>query len=202
MADRLSPNQSTALPTSWQAVWRRAAAGCLLMVFLAACDKPAAPGISPLVEGQPFPSFMLDYISSGSAATPSLQGKMLVLNIWATWCPPCRREMPSLDRLNKALDPKRFAVIGLSIDQDVLLASEFLVQNGIIFTNFFDQNGRMSSQLGLKVYPETFVIAPDRTLVRRMTGLHDWSSPEMVNMLEGLYQAHLSGDGGRMADKK
>ena len=122
---------------------------------------------------------------------------MLVLNIWATWCPPCRREIPGLDRLSQTLDPKRFAVIGLSTDDDALLASEFLIQNGITFTNFFDQKGKMSRQLGLQVYPETFVIAQDRTLVRRMTGLRDWSSPDMVNMLEGLYQAHTGGSGGR-----
>ena len=117
---------------------------------------------------------------------------MLVLNIWATWCPPCRREMPSLEHLSKTLDPKRFAVIGLSIDNDAFLASEFLAKNGISFINFHDQNGERSRQLGLKAYPETFVIAKDLTLVRRMTGLHDWSSPEMVSMLEGLYQAQQS----------
>lgn len=122
---------------------------------------------------------------------------MLVLNIWATWCPPCRREMPGLDRLSQTLDPKRFAVIGLSTDEDALLASEFLIQNGITFTNFLDQKGKMSRQLGLQVYPETFVIAQDRTLVRRMTGLRDWSSPDMVSMLEGLYQTHMGGSGRR-----
>ena len=69
------------------------------------------------------------------------------------------------------------------------LASEFLAQYGISFINFLDQKGTMSRQLGLQVYPETFVIAQDHTLLRRMTGLHDWSSPDMVAMLEGLYRA-------------
>ena len=192
------PKQTTLPPTCW----RRAAAMCLLMFFLAACDKPAALSAPQLVEGQAFPPFMLDIISSGGDAGQPLEGKMLVLNIWATWCPPCRREMPSLDRLSKTLDPDHFAVIGLSIDQDVLLATEFLVQNGITFANFHDQNGKISRQLGLQVYPETFVIAPDRTLVRRMTGFHDWSSSDMVNMLEGLFPAQERGYGGKTTDKK
>lgn len=169
---------------------------CVFLVFVVACDKTVAPAV--LLEGKPFPSFMLDFISSGNDAAPSLQGKMLVLNIWATWCPPCRREMPSLDRLSKTLDPKRFAVIGLSTDDDAFLASEFLVQNGISFTNILDQHGKMSRQLGLQVYPETFVIAQDRTLVRRMTGLHDWSSPDIVSMLEGLYQSQQNANVGRL----
>lgn len=182
--------------------WRHAIAMCFLIVSVAACDKPAAPAAPQLLEGQAFPTFMLDFISGGNDAAQSLRGKMLILNIWATWCPPCRREMPSLDRLSKTLDPKRFAVIGLSTDDDAFLASEFLVQNGITFTNFLDQNGKMSRQLELRVYPETFVIAQDRTLVRRMTGLYDWSSPDMVSMLEGLYQAQQSANSGRMSVRK
>jgi thiol-disulfide isomerase/thioredoxin len=182
--------------------WRLAAAMCLLIVSLTACDKPAAPTAPQLVEGQAFPSFMLDFIASGNDMAQSLRGKMLVLNIWATWCPPCRREMPGLDRLSKTLDPKRFAVIGLSTDDDTFLASEFLSQNGITFTNLLDQNGKMSRQLGLQVYPETFVISQDRTLVRRMTGLHDWDSTEMVSMLEGLYQVQQSATGGKANVRK
>lgn len=169
---------------------RHVAAMGFLLLSLAACDKPASLA-PPLVEGQAFPSSVLEFISRGSDSPQSLQGKVLVLNIWATWCPPCRREMPSLDRLSKILDPNHFAVIGLSTDADAILASEFLMQNGISFANFFDRNGKEARQLGMKVYPETFVIGPDRTLLRRMTGLHDWSSPEMVSLLEGLYQAQL-----------
>lgn len=168
---------------------RRLAGLALLLLTLAACNQAAAPVAPPLAVGQPFPAFMLDFISKNNDAAPALQGKLLVLNIWATWCPPCRREMPSLELLGKTLDPRRFAVVGLSIDEDTLLAAEFLVQHGITFVNFFDQGGQVSRPLGLKAYPETFVIAPDRTLLRRMTGLHDWGSPEMVSLLEELYRA-------------
>ncbi len=167
-------------------LWRVVAIG-LLLASLGACDKPAAPAAAPLVEGQPFPAFMLDFISSRNDAAPSWQGKMLVLNVWATWCPPCRREMPDLELLSKTLDPKRFAVIGLSVDADTLLAEEFLVQHGITFVNFFDQNGQVARPLALQAYPQTFVIAPDRILLRRIIGDREWASPEMVSMLEGLY---------------
>jgi thiol-disulfide isomerase/thioredoxin len=170
---------------SW---WRRRAALCLLALALGACNKEGAE--PQLVEGQAFPAFMLDFITGGNDGKRSLQGKMLVLNVWATWCPPCRREMPGLESLSKTLDPKRFAVIGLSTDKDPLLATEFIEQNGISFANFLDQNGKMSRRLGLQVYPETFVIAADGTLLRRMTGLHDWGTPEMAALMERLYQGH------------
>ena len=177
---------------------RQAIAMCLFSLSLGACDKPNTPtaltasATPQLALGKAFPPFMLDFISSESDAAPSLRGKMLVLNIWATWCPPCRREMPSLELLSKTLDPKRFAVIGLSVDSDALLATEFLAQNKITFANFFDKNGNMSRKLGLTSYPETLVISPDRALVLRKTGFPDWGTPEMVSTLERLYRAQPS----------
>ena len=176
---------------------RRVVAIGLLMGLLGACDKPPAPAAAPLVEGQPFPAFMLDFISSRNDAASAWQGKMLVLNVWATWCPPCRREMPDLELLSKTLDPQRFAVIGLSVDGDTLLAAEFLVQHGITFANFFDQNGQVARPLALQAYPQTFVIAPDRILLRRIIGHREWGNPEMVSMLEGLYQAQQRTNDGK-----
>ena len=177
--------------TRWQRL-ALAVMGSLLMA-VSACNKTES--VPPrLVEGQEFPSFMLNYVLGENATKPAFHGKVLVLNIWATWCPPCRKEMPSLQRLSQTLDPKRFAVIGLSTDQDALLATEFLVQSGVTFSNFFDPNGKMSKQLGLKVYPETFLIAPDGTLARRITGLQDWSSPEMLVLLEDIYQNERGSD--------
>jgi peroxiredoxin len=94
--------------------------------------------------------------------------------------------MPGLDRLSRKLDPKRFAVVGLSVDKDTLLAAEFLVQHGISFANIFDQSGKMTRSLGVNVYPETFVIAPDRRILLRVSGQREWDSPEMISMLEEI----------------
>ena len=153
---------------------------------LAACDKPAlnARANATLVPGSRFPAMLLDHIAGGADAQGPFQGKKLVLNIWATWCPPCRQEMPSLDRLSKLLDPVRFAVLGLSVDADRLLAAEFLVQQGIGFRNYFDPEGHLSQQLSLKVYPQTFVIAPDRKVLHSIAGQREWDSPAMVSLLQ------------------
>ena len=171
---------------------------CLVWLSLAACQRAEAPPVSPLQVGQPFPAFMLDFLVRNNEGAPAWQGKLLVLNIWATWCPPCRREMPDLDLLSKTLDPTRFAVIGVSIDGDTQLAEEFLLQHGITFRNFFDKAGELSRPLALKAYPETFLIAPDRTLLRRMTGLHTWASPEMVAVIEGLHPTQPGAPGKQL----
>lgn len=172
--------------------WRRNAALSLMLLSLAACGRDVAPAAPALVEGQAFPRFMLDFVASGAPAAGA-QGKLLVLNVWASWCGPCRREMPGLERLSRMLDGERFVVVGMSTDSDALLASEFLLQYGISFANVLDQGGAMAKRLGLRVYPETFVIAPDGTLLRRMTGLHEWDSGAMVGMLEQLERARQPG---------
>jgi thiol-disulfide isomerase/thioredoxin len=157
-----------------------------LALGLAACDKPVAGGrtTTPLVPGMRFPAAVLDRIGGGDDSQGWFAGKCLVLNIWATWCPPCRREMPSLQRLSKLLDPARFAVLGLSVDADRMLASEFLLQQGIAFHNFFDVDRQLSQHLGLTVYPETFVIAPQRKLLHRIAGQQEWDSPAMLSLLK------------------
>jgi thiol-disulfide isomerase/thioredoxin len=164
----------------------RMLAGALLI--LAACDKPAVapPDSAALQEGRAFPAPVLDFVSGGRDAQGPLAGKWLVLNVWATWCAPCRSEMPSLQRLSQRLDPAHFAVVGLSVDADALLAAEFLLQHGIRFGNVVDKGGVLTRSLGLKAYPETFLIAPDRRLMRRIAGRQQWDSAQMLSMLEGM----------------
>lgn len=165
--------------------WRVGA--CLLcLCLISSCDR--RPTGFRLVEGSPFPPLSVSRSDGNAFSSDAFKGKLIVLNVWATWCPPCRREMPSLERLSKKLDPQRFAVVGMSTDADERLAAEFLMQNGITFTNFFDLNGKLAKQWGLNVYPETFVIAPDRTLIHRIVGLREWDSADMVTQLEAAYQ--------------
>lgn len=183
-----------------RAPWRRIGMGLACIVFASACGKQMEPRPAQPVEGRLFPPIKLDQSSDNILSARGFQGKMLVLNVWATWCPPCRQEMPSLERLSRTLDPNRFAVIGMSTDRDEHLASEFLLQNGVTFANFFDKNGQVARELGLKVYPETFLIAPDGKLVRRVPGMREWDSAEIVAEMEAAYQQYKAG--GKMQGKK
>lgn len=184
-------------------LWARIAAGLACALLVGACEKRIEPPPAQPVEGRLFPHIKLDQ-SDNILAARGFQGKVLVLNVWATWCPPCRREMPSLERLSRTLDPNRFAVIGMSTDKDERLAEEFLLQNGVTFANFFDKGGQVARELGLQVYPETFLIAPDGTLVKRVPGMREWDSEEIVAELEAAYQQYRSGakpQGGRTAQQ-
>ena len=156
-----------------------------LVFVLAGCGRDPVAAPAPLLaEGKPFPAISLSLPDGRAVSTQSFRGKVVVLNVWASWCPPCRREMPGLEQLSRMLDPARFAVIGMSTDEDARLAEEFLQQNGITFSNFFDRNGRIARQLGLEVYPETFVIGPDGMLMQRLAGYRDWTGEDTFLLLE------------------
>ncbi|MHB8166526.1 MAG: TlpA family protein disulfide reductase [Sulfuricella sp.] len=165
-----------------------------MLALLGACGKPSAPLV--VAEGKPFPELALTGLDGAQASTQAFRGKLLVLNVWASWCPPCRKEMPSLERLSKSVDGRRIAVVGVSVDGGAKVAREFLARSGITFRNFIDPDKKNADALGIRAYPETFLIAPDGKLVRRIMGEQDWSSPAMLQVLEEAYQGRRSQAGG------
>lgn len=166
-----------------------------LFVFLGACGKPSSP--FAIAEDKPFPELVLTGLDGTQTSIRAFHGKLLVFNVWASWCPPCRKEMPSLEQLSKIADSGgRIAVAGMSVDGDAAVAREFLAQNGITFRNFIDPDKEIANALGVRAYPETFLIAPDGKLVRKIMGEQDWSSPAMLQVLEDARQGRRTQAGG------
>ncbi len=158
----------------------------MLVWVLTACGQMAPP--DKLVEGRPFPAVVLTGFDGERQALDDYRGRFVILNIWATWCPPCRAELPSLDRLNNALDPEKFVVIGLSVDSDRDIAWEFYRDRGVQFTSFIDPDGKISKDiLGIRVYPDTFLISPQGKLIRRIVGERVWDDPAMIDALNKAY---------------
>jgi thiol-disulfide isomerase/thioredoxin len=166
--------------------WRSAGWAIALVCMMAGCSESKPP--DRLVDGQPFPALTLTDIDGNKVSLASFQGKLVVLNVWATWCPPCRKELPSLQRLSRTLDGKRFAVIGLSLDQDDVLVREYLIDIKVTYTNFMDREMRIANGiLGMGVYPDTFFISPDGMFVGRMVGATQWDDPRVVEALEAAF---------------
>lgn len=183
------------LRINWLARHAHRLAGAIaLLALLGACDKPAAPLV--VGEDKAFPELVLTDLKGTQVSTQAFRGKLLVLNVWASWCPPCRKEMPSLERLSKAVDDGHIVVVGMSIDGDAKVARDFLSQNGITFRNFIDAEKKIADALGVHAYPETFLIAPDGKLVRKIMGEQDWSSPAMLQVLDDAYKGKRSQAGG------
>ncbi|HXI88212.1 MAG TPA: redoxin domain-containing protein [Parvularculaceae bacterium] len=118
------------------------------------------------------------------------KGKVLVLNLWASWCPPCRRELPALSRLSARLDPKRFAVVGLSVDSNPDLVREYLSRIGVDFSNLWDKDSAVArGYFGVDAYPTTFIVGADGKVERRLVGYRDWASDGLASDIEATYKA-------------
>lgn len=172
---------------------------CLLLAALtAACDdgEQNDRGTGSAGLGGKLAGVRLQRLDGGFDSYDRYNGKVLVINVWATWCPPCRAELPSLQGLSDRLDPDRYVVIGISIDEDADFVGEFLRDTGVRYPNYLDAARAVTGPvLFVDSYPQTLLIGADRSLAERVVGVRDWQSPEVVARLESL--AAAGGGGAR-----
>jgi thiol-disulfide isomerase/thioredoxin len=159
--------------------------------LVASLDSGAAPvplSSQPLsFLNQPAAVPDLKFIDGGGKplSLANFKGYPVLLNIWATWCLPCRKEMPSLDRLQAKFDPAKFRVLTLSIDRAGIPAvKKFYADLGIKSLGVYvDQPNAALSQLGLVGIPGTLLINPEGQEVGRKLGPAEWDSPEVIALL-------------------
>ncbi len=134
-----------------------------------------------------------------SVKLSSFRGKVILLNIWATWCVPCRKEMPTLDRLQTKLGGPGFEVVALSIDRDgPFVVRTFYDEIGIkALRIYIDQNGEASSALDFTGIPATLLIDRAGRELGRKIGPAEWDSPEIVKLIQGYLNAPAPGQSNK-----
>jgi len=120
-----------------------------------------------------------------------LRGKPLIINVWASWCGPCRAEMGSLDRLSRRFGGKQFNIIGVSTDDHVNLASAFLTQAKVSFDNYHDRNLLLESMLGADTIPLTVLIDAKGRVLKKVRGSMQWDSPESLELIAKTFGRKL-----------
>jgi thiol-disulfide isomerase/thioredoxin len=159
----------------------------LLAILLVACDEADRVGEANDADATAgaLHSIVLARLDGGEERLSRYGSKTVVLNVWATWCPPCRAELPSLQRLSGRLDPERFVVAGLSVDEDSDFVREYLNDVGVGYVNYIDSAQTVVRDvLGVESFPQTLLIGARGTLRDRIVGARDWGSPEVVAALE------------------
>ena len=143
---------------------------------------------APELVGKPMPELELTRADGSSWSLTDLRGQVVVLNLWATWCPPCRKEMPALQRLADTLPAEKYEVVGISVDVDRFLVEEFLRRLEVTFDVLVDPDGEATDPiLSVRAFPETFLIGTDGTLRERVLGDQEWDSKEWQERIRGLH---------------
>lgn len=127
---------------------------------------------------------------TGEVKLSSLKGNLVLVHFWATWCPPCREELPSLAKLNAAMAGKPFKLLAISIDKEGNAAVQRLFgQLGIALPVLLDSSSQVAGQYGITGVPETFIISQDGTLLKKIVGPLEWTSPEVIGFLNDAMKA-------------
>jgi len=123
---------------------------------------------------------------TGATHLADLRGKVVVLNFWASWCPPCLEETQSLNQLQQAIAAKGGVVLGMSVDEDQAAYEKFLVDNHVVFPTYRDASKKSAAEYGTSMFPETFLIDREGRLARKIVGPQDWQSPEVMGSIDIL----------------
>jgi peroxiredoxin len=153
-----------------------------MAVFLASCSTRDS---MPAVEGKEAPDFALSDLSGKKTRLSDLRGTVVLVNFWATWCPPCREEIPSMMALNRIMAGRPFRMLAVSIDQGGQGAvSGYFSRSGTSLPALLDSDGKVGSLYGITGVPESFVIDKRGVIIKKIVGPLDWSDPGVVKFLE------------------
>jgi len=121
-----------------------------------------------------------------TAKFSDFRGKPLIINVWASWCAPCRAEMGALDNLARRYNGKQFNLIGISTDDDGRAATDYNKEANLSFRNFLDSHVMLENMLGANTIPMTILVDAKGRILEKVRGARQWDSPEYV---QGIAEA-------------
>jgi thiol-disulfide isomerase/thioredoxin len=151
--------------------------GCLALFITSCGESPVA------TVGKPAPKFDTIDLKGDVWSLSKLKGKVVFVNFWATWCPPCREEMPSMQRLYTMLPKDKFEMIALYNKDNPELVKNFIAKLNITLPILDDQQNIIGQSYGLTGLPETFIVDKQGMIREKYIGPAQWDSPEYIDML-------------------
>jgi len=124
--------------------------------------------------------------SDRKVSLEQFRGKVVVLNFWATWCPPCQEELPSLMTMQERMRGHGIVVVGVSIDVDGNAYHSFLKEHGVNFLTVRDPQQKVAELYGTSGWPESYIIDRQGILRRKIVGPIDWTQPDIIQLLGKL----------------
>jgi cytochrome c biogenesis protein CcmG, thiol:disulfide interchange protein DsbE len=138
------------------------------------------------------PDFTLPALDTGSGPPPppihlyGHRGHVVLVNFWATWCPPCIEETPSLEKFSTEMQKMGVEVIGVSVDEDPEALKKFVAQYHLTFPIARDPNQTASARFGTYKFPETYILDRDGRVADKIISSTDWTDPQMISFVQSL----------------
>jgi len=161
-----------------------------VVIFLQGKDSFLNLSYKPRAKvGLPAPNFTFAGLDGKKVSLTDFKGKVVFLNIWATWCPPCREEMPSMEILYQELKGKDFEIPAVSVDASgATVVAPFMKEYKLSFPALLDPEGTIQNLYGTTGVPESFIIGKEGIIEKIVIGPMDWSTPEVVLFFRNLIQ--------------
>ena len=161
------------------------ACGLMLLTTPAVAAAPDAP--APVAVGRPLPDVVMAGLNGPQRSLSSYRGRPLIVNVWASWCGPCRAESASLERLSWSEAGSRYVVIGISIDDDRNAALKWLRFSNATVSHYIDSRLTLEHMLGASSIPLTVLVDAGGRVVARFRGARQWDSAESIRMIERAF---------------
>jgi len=159
----------------WVSVW-------IAVIASIGCSSSSGPA----VQGELAPEFRFKDQSGKELSLSQLRGKVVLVNFWGTFCPPCIDELPSMQQLQGRMANKPFELVALSVDDSWEPVNRFMKENGFTLPVYADFDKRISTLYGTNMWPETYIVDKKGKIAYKVVGPKDWTSSEVLKFLDVL----------------
>lgn len=161
-----------------------------LLTMVSGCKDNGAPATTAAM-GKPAPDFSLQTVDGQTITLSSLRGKLVLVNFWATWCPPCRQEMPSMEQLYQKFAPAGLELLAINIEEEgPQVLPEFLKAHPHSFPVLMDTRAEVQNSYRVFQFPETYIVDRNGVIVDKVIGAIDWMSPQVVAEIDRLLKVN------------
>jgi len=168
-------------------------ASVVLIVFLREDRDSIIESARPIQPGVEAPDFTFPDLNGREVSLSGHRGKVVLVNIWATWCPPCRQEMPSMQRLYEKFKGGNFEILAIGIDSEGSEAvAPFMRKMNLTFPALLDPGETIRSLYGITGVPESFIIDKKGIVVEKIIGPINWATPEVFLFFKDLIDKPIS----------
>jgi peroxiredoxin len=154
-------------------------------VLAAPAQKPGA-GLTSLLDKPPAPDFQLSDVDGNIHRLSDYRGRVVIVNFWATWCPPCRAEMPSMQRAWEKLQQEEIMMLAVNVGEDEDTIFQFTANYPVEFPLLMDLDSKIIEEWPVRGLPTTFVVDPQGRLAYRAIGGREWDKTELLEQVKAL----------------